>query len=510
MKFKRNVFTLIFIVLFVVICCKSQMKKLVKGETLTPELSIVSYNISYSDSVYLMAAVSYNNIDYTANPIKLLFWDAEQTEYTVNNASYQSSAVASKIVKNQECLIYYSKGIAAREMADVIYMRAYVEIDGVEYYSDLITYSVVQYVKDRITNSNCTEAQLNMYKAMLDYGTAAQILLDYNTENLANEVINRKNVNRSINVSTDLSVISCNISYSDSVYLMAAVSYNNIDYTANPIKLLFWDAEQTEYTVNNASYQSSAVASKIVKNQECLIYYSKGIAAREMADVIYMRAYVEIDGVEYYSDLITYSVVQYVKDRITNSNCTEAQLNMYKAMLDYGTAAQILLNNNTENLANADFAMISVKNGTLPNGTNMYMYLNNQTIKVTANDIENKEFLYWQDGEGNIVSYEKEYEFVINGNAFLEAVYAEIIDIYVDTINLNVTQNNDLSWCNITCENSNDLVYIIITVTINDDIYKNSFYKLIVNGKEVSASKLQISEDEIVYKMDDPNWSDFV
>ena len=308
----------------------------------------------------------------------------------------------------------------------------------------------------------------------------------------------------------ELSFVSYNISYSEYIYLMVAVGTNNIDNSVNPVKLLFWDSEQTEYTIENANYVSLANGNATVSGQKCLIYYSNGIAAKKMADNIYMRAYVEIDGEKIYSDVVQYSVPNYVEDRITNVNCSEKQLDLYKALLDYGTAAQILFDYNANNLANENFAMISIENGTLSNETSKYMYLIGQNVTVTADKLDDKEFLYWQDSNENIVSYDETFEFITSEDENFKAVYTNIIDININTINLNIIKNNNLSWCDITAENSTDLVYINITVSINDEAYMNSFYKLIVNGSVISESKLQISDNKIIYVMEDPNWSDFV
>ena len=308
----------------------------------------------------------------------------------------------------------------------------------------------------------------------------------------------------------ELSFVSYNISYSEYIYLMVAVGTTNIDNSVNPVKLLFWDSEQSEYTIDNANYSSLANGNATVSGQKCLIFYSNGISAKKMSDNIYMRAYVEVDGEIIYSDVVQYSVPNYVEDRITNANCSEKQLDLYKALLDYGTAAQILFDYNTDNLANEDFAMISIENGTLPNETSKYMYLIGQTVTVIANKLDGKEFLYWEDDNNNIVSYNETFEFVVSEDSMFEAVYTNVIDININTVSLNITKNIDLSWCDIVAENSSDLVYINITITINNEEYMESLYKLIVNGIVISESKLQISNNTIVYVMEDPNWSDFV
>ena len=49
-----------------------------------------------------------------------------------------------------------------------------------------------------------------------------------------------------------------------------------------------------------------------------------------------------------------------------------------------------------------------------------------------------------------------------------------------------------------------------VTIKITDDEYLNSSYKLIVNDKLIESKKYTIKDNVITYKMDDPNWSDFI
>ena len=46
-----------------------------------PVLTIESNNVSYSDSIYILYAVSNEGFDRTANQIKMLFWEDLQEEY---------------------------------------------------------------------------------------------------------------------------------------------------------------------------------------------------------------------------------------------------------------------------------------------------------------------------------------------------------------------------------------------------------------------------------------------
>lgn len=509
MKIIKNTFIIMITAFFLVTNFLGYRIKNVKAETVNPSLSIVSHNISYDDYIYLLVAVGTNDFDKSAYSVKLLFWNSEQSEYTVSNAEYQSYSKGSKTINGQSCEIFYSNGIAAKNMADEIYFRAYVEIENKIYYSEVSKYSVVQYVNDRINSGNSSEKQINLYNAMLNYGNAAKALL-VNSVSLANtkSISLNNTVNYSLNPS--LSVVSYNVSYSECLYLLVAVGTNNIDKNTYPVKLLFWDSKQTEYTVSNAKYQSVSQGTKTINGQSCEIFYSDGIAAKKMADEIYFRAYVEVDGTIYYSDVATYNVVQYAKDRLTNSNCQELQANLYSAMIKYGAAAQNLFSYNTLNLADSDFVNVSIEDGIFANGISKSLYPVDSNISVTANTYDDMRFEYWEDEDGNIVSYNEKIDITTNEDVNLKAEYSHVIDLTLDTKNIKVSVNSDSSWLSATVKNSNDLVYIIVTISITDENYQNDLYTLIVNDKEISDSKFSVSNNIITYIIEDPNWSDYI
>lgn len=84
------------------------------------------------------------------------------------------------------------------------------------------------------------------------------------------------------------------------------------------------------------------------------------------------------------------------------------------------------------------------------------------------------------------------------------------IDLIVDTKKVTVESADDANWYKLDIKNSDDLQYLVITVKITDDEYLNSSYKLIVNDKVIESKKYTIKDNVITYKMDDPNWSDFI
>ena len=199
--------------------------------------------------------------------------------------------------------------------------------------------------------------------------------------------------------SVTLTVESNNLSYSDNIYVLYAVSVEGTAINASDVKMLFWDEVQTEYTmatvseydtINNRTYIQENRGTKTINDKDCLIFYSYGLAAKEFTDDIYCRAYVNVDGVEYYSEVEKYSVLQYTYEKSQDAGVKQSLLNMFDAMLDYGAAAQVLFDYKTATPANGDYVYVDVANAILPDGFGYGMYAPGTTLTITP--VEGYEF----------------------------------------------------------------------------------------------------------------------
>jgi len=521
-------------------------------------LNIESNSVSYSDSVYLLYAVSFENVDY--QNIKMLFWDEPQDDYILSTEKYQVSYSGGTTINGKNCLVFYSNGLAAKEMTDDIYARAYIQVEGETYYSPVEKFSVLEYVytmREKDTDSDTTNdlgaEEKNLLTAMLNYGTAAQEFFGYNIDRLANDtyykvevengkladgftsgrylegqtititanepaegyeflywldsyaefvseeatcdvIIADENVkyyavyksidgddtigddieveskwqdkdnmfpfpiewmdlgavastynarmmmNRSVallssgeetQTEISLNIESNSVSYSDSVYLLYAVSFENVDY--QNIKMLFWDEPQDDYILSTEKYQVSYSGGTTINGKSCLVFYSNGLAAKEMTDDIYARAYIQVDGETYYSPVEKFSVLEYVytmREKDTDSDTTNdlgaEEKNLLTAMLNYGTAAQEYFGYNVDRLANDTYYKVEVENGKLADGFTSGRYLEGEIITITANEpAVGKKFSHWQDSEGNVVCTDSTYQITIAQENVYTAVYKD-------------------------------------------------------------------------------------
>ena len=223
-----------------------------------------------------------------------------------------------------------------------------------------------------------------------------------------------------------VTIESNNLSYSDSLYLIYAVSNEGFDRKQNQIQLLFWEEPQEEYTYGTQDSVVTTNDKATVKGKDCLIYYSRGLAAKEMTTDLYARAYVNIDGMAYYSEVSKFSVWDYVytmRDYNTVDSTTDT---LFTKMLDYGAQAQLKFNHKTDKLANTPYYKITVENGTLANGNTLGRYFTGESVTMTANPApEGKVFFYWRDSAGTIVSREASYTISASAHESYTAVYMD-------------------------------------------------------------------------------------
>ena len=268
-----------------------------------------------------------------------------------------------------------------------------------------------------------------------------------------------------------LGIEAKNLSYSESVYIVYAVSFENVTY--QNVKMLFWDSTQEDYVIGTEKYQASYSSRTTVNGKRCLIFYSNGIAAKNMTDDVYARAYIEENGVKYYSEVEKFSVIEYVYQMREKGDLTSAQTNMFSAMLNYGAAAQELLDYKTDRLANDTYYKVEVENGKLADGFTSGRYLAGETVTITANEpAEGKKFSHWQDENGNVVSTSSTYQIdIAQGNVYT-AVYKDktiIGDIALQGTDLSYNGNvSQLLPSTITFDYDGEMIELAVTWGVED------------------------------------------
>ena len=98
-----------------------------------PVMEIPYRNLSYSSELYVLYAVSYSNIE-TPREIKMLFWNEPQTDgYLIGSEAYSADVRRIETINSVQHAVFYSKGVAPKELVNNQYCRTYISIDGVDY-----------------------------------------------------------------------------------------------------------------------------------------------------------------------------------------------------------------------------------------------------------------------------------------------------------------------------------------------------------------------------------------
>ena len=232
----------------------------------------------------------------------------------------------------------------------------------------------------------------------------------------------------------ELKFAACNLSFADSIYIKYAVKGNDL----SGVKLLIWTDPQSDYSYGSQSYVLNSIGTETVSGAQCLVFQYNKLAAKQMGDVIYARAFVEKQGNTYYSEVKKYSVLQYVYNKTgrTGTPSTNQNLiNLLEAMLEYGAKAQIYTNYKTNRLVTADYYQIKVVGGTLPDCCDSGLYALGEVVSLTApsTDGEGNEFSYWENDEGEIVGTTETVDVtVISRNRTYTAVYGSEIPVIPD------------------------------------------------------------------------------
>jgi len=321
------------------------------------------------------------------------------------------------------------------------------------------------------------------------------------------------NIEAKAETTPSLSIYKSNISYSESLYLLYAVSYEGIDINTDEVQMLYFNTVQDSYTKGNESYVAYNEGTMAFGTVNCLLFYSNGIAAKQMTDDIYARAYVVKDGVEYYSEVYKYSILEHAYKTMENSDTTELMSNFMKAMLEYGSLAQQVLNYNTSRLADATYYNIKVVDGTLEDGFTQGRYQNNEKVTLTAAEKSGYTFTGWTNSLGEVVSTDKQYQVTVTESNTYTAnyvIYINEVDITVGSQYVDYPAKTPVVFegDNFTYSYYNpSQVTITITVTLEEGYAFGDDFVFIYNGKTISSSKYTISGNVLTYKYADPGWS---
>lgn len=210
-----------------------------------------------------------------------------------------------------------------------------------------------------------------------------------------------------------MSIAYCNLSFRDTVCIKYAVASNVSD-----VKILIWTSPESEYTVGTHDSEITEYYTEDIGGVSHMIFDYTKLTAKQMTDVVYARAYAVVDGVDYYSAVNKYSILQYAYNKLgkTATATDDEELKEVLAhMLAYGTAAQKYFDYKEDRLATADWYQIKVTDGFLDDGSMSGLYLPGDKVTITApeTNANGEVFSHWEDSNGDKIATTATYEVTV-------------------------------------------------------------------------------------------------
>ncbi len=226
----------------------------------------------------------------------------------------------------------------------------------------------------------------------------------------------------------ELSIDYCNLSFRDSVCIKYAVASTSTEETT----LLLWDEPSDEYLYGTHIAELSTVGNQTISGETYKVFDYTELAAKQMTDVIYARAYTVVDGEEYYSDVEKYSILQYAYSKLGKTGTASDDKNlkaMLSSMLEYGANAQKYFEYDVDRLATDDFYQVKIIGGLIDDQCNHGLYLEGDKVNVIApeTDSDGVDFAGWINENGDVVAETAKATITVEtSNDVYTAVYGEI------------------------------------------------------------------------------------
>ncbi len=184
---------------------------LVSGaEGTMPTVSIHAKNLNFGNQIYLWYAVKVENAETPAvSDVGMLIWREDTATRTQATADAVLTADDEMLnVKGVDCYIFEYADLTAKQMTDTVYSQPYVIHNGTTVYGTIEEYSICTYAARKLglvegVAGTEDENLRAMLQDMLHYGAKAQVYLDYKTERLATDILERINVTYNINMDED-------------------------------------------------------------------------------------------------------------------------------------------------------------------------------------------------------------------------------------------------------------------------------------------------------------------
>ncbi len=258
-----------------------------------------------------------------------------------------------------------------------------------------------------------------------------------------------------------LDIFASNLSYDASVHIIFAVDAQLPEGVAlSDVKMLFSATEGADLNVDNADYSvgvCSAFGSSLtvggVLYDNAVIFRSNGISPEKYGDTVFSRAAVsDAEGNVFYSETVKFGVLDYVysryRDKDIGTGVTDEQMELYKALLEYGADAQLANEYREDRLVTSHGIRVETENGILEDGFSYGTFLLGDTVALTPHLSSYKAgFGSWNNSSG-VASTERNFSFTVTESSVSDTYYASYLKASFDGLSVGavpVGSENPLS-----------------------------------------------------------------
>jgi len=263
-----------------------------------------------------------------------------------------------------------------------------------------------------------------------------------------------------------MSINYCNLSFRDNVCIKYAVASASPEET----RLLLWDAPSEEYLYGTHAAELETVGNQTIDGVSHMVFDFTQLAAKQMTDVVYARAYTVVDGNAYYSNVTKYSILQYAYSKLGKTAEASADENLKAllgSMLEYGAKAQNYFDYNTNRLATDDFYQVKVEKGVIDDQCTHGLYLEGEVVNISAPAVneEGTAFSHWENSAGEVVANTAEAAITVEAkNDVYTAVYTKT------SVGLEFDTNGDGTCCLVGMGDCQDTDIIIPRTSPENDV----------------------------------------
>lgn len=223
-----------------------------------------------------------------------------------------------------------------------------------------------------------------------------------------------------------LELKGANLVFTERVHILFAVNVENAD--VDDVELLIFRGDSINVKDCIKGNESTALkttgASVNEGSVKGYVFEYGDLAAAEMTENIYARAYYTDGENEYYSETIKYSVLQYAMNKlgITGTATDNVKLkNMLQNMLLYGASAQEYFEVNTDRLATDSYVKYYFNDATLDDGLNYGLFKKGEKFNVTAKTDESNPYAMWNNEQGSPIASGASVEMTADKNRTVTA-----------------------------------------------------------------------------------------